>query len=159
MLCVAGSIKASTRCGGSFPGADSGKGKRLVIGNGAETEVNAGLVDLPRVVAIIRPDQMEPTEMIADFGNEGRPITILNTRGVNDDPYRRPFSIDERMDLAPFHLLAGIVAYLAIKTTPFSADFKLWLSTTAAVGLASRPSFSRNVICNSSQIASQTPSF
>jgi hypothetical protein len=115
---------------------------------------------LPRVVALIRPDQFEPGETLADFiKNEGRPITILDTRGVNDDPYRQPFSIEERMDLAPFHLLAGVVAYLAIKTAPFSADFKLWLSMTAAVGLASRPSFSRNVISNSSQIASQTPSF
>src|SRR3982074_1900045 len=61
--------------------------------------------------AIIRPDQFEPRETIADFvKNEGRPITILNTRGVNDDPYWQPFSIDERMDLAPFHLLAGVVA-------------------------------------------------
>ena len=61
-----------------------------------------GGFDLPRVVAIIRPDQFEPRETIADFvKNEGRPITILNTRRVNDGPYVQPFSIDERMDLAP----------------------------------------------------------
>jgi hypothetical protein len=40
----------------------------------------------------------------------------------------------------------------------FSADLTDWLSRTAAEGLAARPIRSRNAMCNSAQIASQTPS-
>src|ERR1700730_5065135 len=63
------------------------------------------------------------------------------------------------MNLAPLDLLPGVITYLAIKTAPFSAAFSVWLSMTAAVGLASRPSCSRKVTCSSSQMASHTPSF
>jgi hypothetical protein len=77
---------------------------------------------------------------------------------VDDDPHRQPFAVDQGVDLAALHLLAGVVAQLAISTAPFSADLTDWLSRTAAEGLASRPIRSRNAICSSAQIASQTPS-
>jgi hypothetical protein len=119
-----------------------------------------GSLDLPSIIAIIGPDEFEPGEAIADLvEDEGRPVTILDTRGVNDDPYWQSFSVDERMDFAPLDLLAGVIAYLAVKTAPFSAAFSAWLSMTAAVGLASRPRRSRKVMCSSSQMASHTPSF
>ena len=71
---------------------------------------------------------------------------------MNDDPYWQSFSVDQRMDFAPLDLLAGVIAYLAVKTAPFSAAFSDWLSMTAAVGLASRPRRSRKVMCRSSQM-------
>ena len=122
--------------------------------------IGDGSLDLPSIIAIIGPDEFEPREAIADLvEDEGCPITILDTRGVDDDPYWQSFSIDERMDFAPLDLLAGVIAYLAGKTAPFSAAFSDWLSMTAAVGLASRSRRSRKVICSSSQMASHTPSF
>jgi hypothetical protein len=51
-----------------------------------------------------------------------------------------------------------VIAYAAVVTAPFSADFTVWLSITASVGLDSRPRFSRKSMCRLSQIASQTPS-
>jgi hypothetical protein len=119
-----------------------------------------GSLDLPSIIAIIGPDEFEPREAIADLiEDEGRPVTILDTRGVNDDPYWQSFRIDERMDFAALDLLAGVKTYLAVKTAPFSAAFSDWLSMTAAVGEASRPRRSRKLMCRSSQMASHTPSF
>jgi len=114
---------------------------------------------LPRVVAIIRPDQFEPGKAVADFiEDERRAIAVLDTGGMNDGPQRQALRIDQRVNFAPLDLLSGVIAYLAVKTAPFSAAFSDWLSMTAAVGLASRPMSSRNVMWSSSQMASQTPS-
>jgi hypothetical protein len=115
---------------------------------------------LPRVVAIVRPDQFEPGKTVTDFiEDKRRAIAVLDARGMNDGPQRQPFGVDKGMNLAPLDLLPGVITYLAIKTAPFSAAFSVWLSMTAAVGLASRPSCSRKVTCSSSQMASHTPSF
>jgi hypothetical protein len=114
---------------------------------------------LPRVVAIIRPDQFEPGKAVADFiEDERRAIAVLDAGGMNDGPQRQALRIDQRVNFAPLDLLSGVIAYLAVKTAPFSAAFSDWLSMTAAVGLASRPMSSRNVMWSSSQMASQTPS-
>ena len=77
---------------------------------------------------------------------------------MNDGPHRQPFAVDPRVDFAAFDLLAGVVPHLAVVAAPFSADLIDWLSRTAADGLASRPIRSRKAMCNSAQIASQTPS-
>jgi hypothetical protein len=77
---------------------------------------------------------------------------------VDDDPHRQPFTIDQSVDFAVLDPLAGVITHLAVVTAPFSADLTDWLSRTAAEGLASRPVRSRNAICNSAQIAFQTPS-
>ena len=46
-----------------------------------------GGVDLPRVVAIIRPDQFEPGKAVADFfEDERRAIAVLDAGGMNDGP-------------------------------------------------------------------------
>ena len=113
---------------------------------------------MPRVVAIVRPDQYEPGEPIDFVEDEDGPIPILDAGGMNDDPKRQAFGVDKGVALAPLDLFSGVIAYLAVKTAPFSAAFNVWLSMTAAVGLASRPSCSRSVMCSSSQMASQTPS-
>ena len=115
---------------------------------------------MPRVVAIVRPDQFEPGKAVAYF-IEDKPcaIAVLDAGGMNDGPQRQAFGVDKGVNLSPLDLLTGVIAYLAIKTAPFSAAFSVWLSMTAAVGLASRPSCSRKAVCSSSQIASHTPSF
>src|SRR5262245_58591722 len=110
-----------------------------------------GGIDLMGMVASVGPDKLQPREAVANFfEHESRAIAVLHPGRVDDDA--------QRVDLAALHLLSGVVAYAAIVTAPFSADFIVWLSITAAVGLASRPRFSRKSMCRLSQIASQTPS-
>ena len=56
------------------------------------------------------------------------------------------FGIDQSVDLAPFHPLAGVITHcvcFTFRASPFSADLSDWLSMTPALGLASRPSRSR----------------
>jgi len=52
--------------------------------------------------------------------------------------------IDENMPLFTFDLLPRIIAMRIDAGPPFSALFTLWLSITAAAGLAWRPSRSRH---------------
>jgi hypothetical protein len=51
--------------------------------------------------------------------------------------------VDEEMALLAFDLLARVIARRVDARPPFSAPFTLWLSITAALGEASRPSKSR----------------
>jgi hypothetical protein len=112
---------------------------------------------LPRVVAIVRPDQFKPGKTVTDFiEDKRRAIAVLDARGMNDGPQRQPFGVDKGMNLAPIDLLPGVIT---IKPAPFSAAFSVWLSMTAAVGLVCRPRCSRKGTCSSSQMASHTPSF
>src|SRR5262245_22716672 len=111
------------------------------------------------MVASVGPDRLQPREAVANFvEHESRAIAVLHPGRVDDDAHRQALGVDECVDLAALHLLSGVVAYAAIVPAPFSADFTVWLSITAAVGLASRPRFSRKSMCRLSQIALQTPS-
>src|SRR3954454_14346708 len=118
-----------------------------------------GGVDLPRVVGPVGPDQLEPGKAVAYLvENQHGPVAVLDVGGVDDDAQRQSFGVDERVDLAALHLLGSVVAYTAVAAAPFSADFTDWLSSTAALGLASRPRRSRSVPCSVLQIADHVPS-
>jgi hypothetical protein len=96
--------------------------------------------DLPRVVATIGPDQFEPRGASAYLVEDQHgPVAVLDRRGVDDDPHRQPFAVDQGMDFAALDLLTGVVTNLVVFAAPFSADLTDWLSRTAAEGLASRP--------------------
>ncbi len=69
-------------------------------------------------------------------------VGVLDIGGVDDDAEQEAGGIDPDMALAALDLLGGIVA----AWPPFSVVLTLWVSMMAAVGLASRPSFSRNVM-------------
>jgi|SRR6516162_1671316 len=73
-------------------------------------------------------------------------------------PHRQPFGIDQCLDLAALHLLAGVVTHRVVFAAPFSADFTDWLSRTAAEEMTSRPICSRKAMYSSAQIASHAPS-
>src|ERR1700757_5509520 len=85
------------------------------------------------------------------------PVAILDRSGVDDDPHRQPFAVDQGVDFATLYLLAGVVTYFVVFAAPFSADLIDWLSRTVADGLTSRPIRSRKAMCSSAQIVSQTP--
>jgi hypothetical protein len=58
--------------------------------------------------------------------------------------HQQTLRIDENVPLLAFDLLARIIAMGVDAGPPFSALFTLWLSMMQAVGLASRPAFSRH---------------
>src|SRR5215471_8441854 len=79
-------------------------------------------VNLPRAIAAISPDQFEPRESPADLvEDETGAVAVLNGSGVDDDPHWQPFAVDQGVDLAALHLLAGVVTHLVVFTAPFSA--------------------------------------
>lgn len=76
--------------------------------------------------------------------DESAAITILNVGRMNERMKQQAYRIDKNMPLLALDLLSGIVAVRIDAAPPFSALFTLWLSMTAAVGLASRPAASRH---------------
>jgi hypothetical protein len=57
---------------------------------------------LPRVVAVVRPDQFEPGKAVADL-IEDKPcaIAVLDAGGMNDGPQRQAFGVDKGVNLSP----------------------------------------------------------
>ena len=84
----------------------------------------------------VRPDLLEARELADQFRqNELGSVSILNARGVDHDREDQAQGIDDEMALTTGYLLARIKA----ARPPFSVVFTDWLSTTAALGLASFP--------------------
>ena len=67
-------------------------------------------------------------------------VAVLYVGGMDDDAQEQAERIDEDMPLAPRDLLARVIALRVERSPPFCAPLALWLSITAADGLASRPS-------------------
>jgi hypothetical protein len=72
-------------------------------------------------------------------------IAILNIGGDDDSVQEQTLRIDQNMALLALDQLARIDAMAIDARPPFSALFALWLSMMQAVGLASRPAFSRHL--------------
>ena len=72
-----------------------------------------------------------------------RAVAILHVGRMDHDVQEKAERIDEDMPLAARDLLARIEALRVDRRPPFCAPLALWLSMTAAEGVASRPSFSR----------------
>jgi hypothetical protein len=71
-------------------------------------------------------------------------IAILNVGGVHDGVDQQTLRVDENMPLLALDLLSCVVTRRIDRGPPFSALFTLWLSITAAVGLASLKTASRH---------------
>jgi hypothetical protein len=71
-------------------------------------------------------------------------IAILNAGGMNDGMQQQTQRIDENMPLLALDQFACIEPVRIDADPPFSALFTLWLSMMQAVGLTSRPAFSRH---------------
>ncbi len=72
-------------------------------------------------------------------------VAILNVGGGDDAVQQQALGIDQNMALLALYQLARIEAGRIDASPPFSALFTLWLSMMQAVGLASRPAFSRHL--------------
>lgn len=76
--------------------------------------------------------------------NERRAIAILDVGGMNGGAQQQTKRVYENVAFLALNLLSCIVTMRIDLRPPFSALFTLWLSTMAAVGLASRSSCSRH---------------
>jgi hypothetical protein len=65
---------------------------------------------------------------------------------MHDRVHQQTGRISDDMPLPAFDFLPRVIAIWIDAGPPFSALFTLWLSITAAVGLASRPANSRHLI-------------
>jgi len=61
------------------------------------------------------------------------PSRSLDFGRVDDDPHRQPFGVDQGVDLAALHLLAGVVTRRIVFAAPFPADFTAMCSSTQIV--------------------------
>src|SRR5215468_6875949 len=71
-------------------------------------------------------------------------IAILDIGRMNDGVQQQTQRVYENMALLALDLFARVIAMRIDAAPPFSALFTLWLSTMAAVGLASRSPCSRH---------------
>ena len=72
-------------------------------------------------------------------------ITILDVGGMDDGVDQQALRVDKNVPLLALDLFSRIVTRRIDGGPPFSALFTLWLSITAAVGLASRATASRHL--------------
>jgi len=72
-------------------------------------------------------------------------VAILNVGGGDDAVQQQTLRVDQNMSLLALDQLARVEAVGIDAAPPFSALFTLWLSMMQAVGLASRPAFSRHL--------------
>lgn len=70
-------------------------------------------------------------------------VAILQVGRMDGDGKDQAEGVDEEMAFLAFDLLARVIARRVDVRPPFSALLTLWLSITAALGEASRPSRSR----------------
>ena len=71
-------------------------------------------------------------------------VPILNVGSVHDDAEQETERVGQNVTLSANHLLVCVVAGWIERRAPFCADFAVWLSIIASVGLASRPARSRS---------------
>ena len=89
-----------------------------------------------------RPQKGKEPASVAVQDQEGA-IAVLQVGRMDGDGKDQAEGIDEEMTLLAFDLLARVIARRVDARPPFSALFTHWLSITAALGEASRPSRSR----------------
>ncbi len=108
-----------------------------------EVQQEAGQPDGQAIIGAVGKDRLEPAIERLDPLQEAQGAGgVLDVGGMDDNPEQQAGGVDGDVALAAFDLLGGIIA----ARPPFSVVFTLWLSMTAAVGLASRPSCSRSII-------------
>lgn len=101
--------------------------------------------DLRAPIAGIGEDTLDEGEQAARTAIEDQAgaIAILDVGRMDDNVQQEAERVDEDVPLAPFDLLARIVARRIERRPPFCAPLALWASMIATVGLASRPACSR----------------
>lgn len=104
-----------------------------------------GPAQLFAAVSAVGEDRLQKGKELAGVAVEDQKgaIAVLQVGRMNGDGKDQTEGIDEEMAFLAFDLLARVIARRVDVRPPFSALFTLWLSITAALGEASRPSRSR----------------
>ncbi len=105
---------------------------------------HAGLKGRPLIAAV--GVELEQKRVKAEQGRHhpDTAVTILDVARMHEGVKQQTLRVYKDMALLPFDLFARIVSRRVDRRPPFSALLTLWLSMMAAVGLASRPAFSRH---------------
>jgi len=112
------------------------------------------------LIAAIGVDALDEGELSSRsfVEHQRRTIAVLDIGGMNDDIQQEAERVDEDVALAARDLLASIEALWIEAFAPFWAALALWLSMMATLGLASRPSRSRDWTYNAWWMRSSVPS-
>ena len=102
-------------------------------------------VQLFAAVSAVGEDRLQKGKELAGVAVQDQKgaIAVLQVGRMDGDGQDQAEGIDEEVALLAFDLLARVIARRVDVRPPFSALFTLWLSITAALGEASRPSRSR----------------
>jgi hypothetical protein len=113
--------------------------------DGPVAGLGSGRCDMRPAITRVGEDAQDEWEQSsrALVEDEARAVAILNAGRMNSGTQQQAERIYENVALLTLDLFAGIVS-MRIVRPPFSALLTLWLSMMAAVGLASRSSFSRH---------------
>jgi hypothetical protein len=107
------------------------------------------------VVSAIGPDQLETWKALSERREQVfATIVVLKTGLVHELVHDQTVGIHQDMALAAFDLLASVIA----APPPFWLVFTDWLSIIAALGVGSRPCFTRTCSRSAVWIRSQVPS-
>jgi hypothetical protein len=107
------------------------------------------------VVSAIGPDQLETWKALSERREQVfATIVVLKTGLVHELVHDQTVGIHQDMALAAFDLLASVIA----APPPFWLVFTDWLSIIAALGVGSRPCFTRTCSRSAVWMRSQVPS-
>lgn len=99
---------------------------------------------LRSLIAAVCEDALDKRELTTGPAQQlDRAIAILHVGGMDHDVQEQTKRVNEDVPLAARDLLARVIPLRIDRRPPFCAALALWLSITAADGLASRPSASR----------------
>jgi hypothetical protein len=116
------------------------------LGDEARQSVRQSIAkDWSRIGAVGK-QPFEKRELSEQRGqNHETPVTVLNISGRDQRVQQQAQCVDENVALLAPDQFASIKPMGIDAGAPFSALFTLWLSTTQAVGLASRSACSRHL--------------
>ena len=107
------------------------------------------------LVSTIGPDQLETRKALSERREQVfATVVVLKTGLMHELVHDQAVGIHQDMALAAFDLLATVVA----APPPFWLVFTDWLSIIAALGVGSRPCFTRTCSRNAVWMRSQVPS-
>jgi hypothetical protein len=104
-----------------------------------------GLAQFVAAIGAVGEDRLQKGKEPAGMAVQDQKgaVAILQAGRMDGDGKDQAEGIDEEMTLLSFDFLARVIARRIDVRPPFFALFTLWLSITAALGEASRPSRSR----------------
>src|SRR2546423_12992489 len=110
---------------------------------------------IPLLVGAIHTEELETRKAVSKRQEQiFAAVMVLNIGLVHELVHDQPIRVDQEMPLAAFDLFAPVVA----APPPFWLVLTDWLSMMAALGVGSRPCFTRTASRRAVWMRSQVPS-